>query len=484
MKNLFLAAMLTLGVARGAAAVENPFYSNSFDGSSTTLKMMGRFAVRRSTTPSVADTLNIDGPRGLFTWLFGINASTAVLTGTGAAVYSLTTSSGISVAAGGVTAPWFSGVHYGTSTSLGGGAIGRIPVQSAVDVSTFLPAMGNGGLIIGAGTSAIPSTGTLTGNAAVTITNSAGGIAISLNSSSATLKNSSGFVNNFEIDGSSIVKLTSGGLVPNALIDATSVTKQGNLFNGVNQLVKTDGSGFLPALNGSNLTNISGTLSGGTNGFNARWTSATSMVAGPFSTTASSETVGSGATLFIDTAGAFTTSTGSVVTGMFNVADSSSVTGGSAASNFNIQIASANIVFIGGYTQQTADAVYYLRFGNGASIDSGANYSYTGVGEQRATALSQFSDADSKCQLQHSTAGNAAKVGAHTQIHIALSVVRGGGGRRVTAVITTSTIDFTGGNWTVFTTACGYTGASPVTTMQISATAGTFIADQRELMLR
>lgn len=110
MKKILLLGLLTLGVARGAAA--SPFYENTFDGSSTTLKMMGRFAVRRSTQPSVADTLNIDGPRGLFSWLYGINASTGVFTGTGNTTYSLTTSSGINVAAGGVTAPWFSGTTF------------------------------------------------------------------------------------------------------------------------------------------------------------------------------------------------------------------------------------------------------------------------------------------------------------------------------------------------------------------------------------
>ncbi|MBX7047148.1 MAG: hypothetical protein K1X86_15065 [Ignavibacteria bacterium] len=37
----------------------------------------------------------------------------------------------------------------------------------------------------------------------------------------------------------------------------SNVTTQGNTFNGTNQLVKTDGSGKLPAIDGSQLTNIS-----------------------------------------------------------------------------------------------------------------------------------------------------------------------------------------------------------------------------------
>lgn len=40
------------------------------------------------------------------------------------------------------------------------------------------------------------------------------------------------------------------------LIGSTSVTLQGNTFNGVSQLVKTDGTGKLPAIDGSQLTNL------------------------------------------------------------------------------------------------------------------------------------------------------------------------------------------------------------------------------------
>lgn len=47
-------------------------------------------------------------------------------------------------------------------------------------------------------------------------------------------------------------KLT--GTVPNSTIDGSSITKQGNTFNGNNQLVQLNGSGDLPALSGSNLT--------------------------------------------------------------------------------------------------------------------------------------------------------------------------------------------------------------------------------------
>lgn len=51
-------------------------------------------------------------------------------------------------------------------------------------------------------------------------------------------------------------------LVPNALLDASSVTKQGNTFNGPDQLLRLDGTGRLPALDGSLLLNISSVAAG------------------------------------------------------------------------------------------------------------------------------------------------------------------------------------------------------------------------------
>jgi len=46
---------------------------------------------------------------------------------------------------------------------------------------------------------------------------------------------------------------------------STNVTTQGNTFNGINQLVKANGSGQLPAISGTNLTSLNaGSLSSGT----------------------------------------------------------------------------------------------------------------------------------------------------------------------------------------------------------------------------
>jgi|GEM_PF-3730583 len=56
-----------------------------------------------------------------------------------------------------------------------------------------------------------------------------------------------------------IVTLTAGkltGTVDTARLDVSSVTVQGNTFNGADQLLKLNSDGKLPALDGSNLTNM------------------------------------------------------------------------------------------------------------------------------------------------------------------------------------------------------------------------------------
>ena len=57
------------------------------------------------------------------------------------------------------------------------------------------------------------------------------------------------------ITGLNASNLTSGS-VDSTLIDSSSVTKQGNTFNGASQLVQLNGSTQLPALSGVNLTNL------------------------------------------------------------------------------------------------------------------------------------------------------------------------------------------------------------------------------------
>lgn len=58
-----------------------------------------------------------------------------------------------------------------------------------------------------------------------------------------------------QVDGTTITTNSSGQLQANI---PSNLTTQGNTFNGANQLVKLDNSGKLPAVDGSNLTNLPG----------------------------------------------------------------------------------------------------------------------------------------------------------------------------------------------------------------------------------
>jgi hypothetical protein len=61
-----------------------------------------------------------------------------------------------------------------------------------------------------------------------------------------------------------LLQLNGSGKVDDSLL-STNITALGNTFNGVNQLVQLNGSGYLPALNASNLTNINASnISSGT----------------------------------------------------------------------------------------------------------------------------------------------------------------------------------------------------------------------------
>jgi hypothetical protein len=61
------------------------------------------------------------------------------------------------------------------------------------------------------------------------------------------------------VNASQLTTLNAGNISSGTLSDArlnTDVTKQGNIFNGISQLVQLDGSGNLPVLNGSALTGL------------------------------------------------------------------------------------------------------------------------------------------------------------------------------------------------------------------------------------
>ena len=70
----------------------------------------------------------------------------------------------------------------------------------------------------------------------------------------ATTKAQVGLSNVADVDTTNASNIASGTLSDSRL--SSAVTTQGNTFNGVSQLVKLDASAKLPAVDGSNLTNL------------------------------------------------------------------------------------------------------------------------------------------------------------------------------------------------------------------------------------
>jgi hypothetical protein len=182
-KILIAAALLAAPAARATQIqgwqIQNQTLTSVHISSSDT----GTYQVKSAV---VTSSLAVTGALGA-SITYGLAAGSGTFTATGNTQYSLLTSSGVSVSAGGVTAPWFSGTHYGAvvgtttfATNLSNGGVGQHPVQSGVGATTFLPAIGAGGIIIGNGTSAMPSTGTLAGTSnQVVVTQSAAGLTLS-----------------------------------------------------------------------------------------------------------------------------------------------------------------------------------------------------------------------------------------------------------------------------------------------------------------
>lgn len=123
-----------------------------------------------------------------------------------------------------------------------------------------LPSMAAGGLVIGNSVGQFPSTGTLTGNAALTVTNSAGSIALSLNSSSATLAgplvgvsqggtgstsfNAGGvFIGSGTLAATSTPSMANGGVVIGRGIGLVPST--GTISGTSNQIVVANGAGTI-----------------------------------------------------------------------------------------------------------------------------------------------------------------------------------------------------------------------------------------------
>ena len=88
------------------------------------------------------------------------------------------------------------------------------------------------------------------------------------------------------IDGSAVTAISgnniSSGTISNSRL-TSSVTLQGNSFNGVSQLVQTTVSGYLPILNGKNLTGITAAQAGLSNVQNVDTTNASNITTGTLS---------------------------------------------------------------------------------------------------------------------------------------------------------------------------------------------------------
>ncbi len=120
-----------------------------------------------------------------------------------------------------------------------------------------------GGIVVGAGSTTI-SDGLIertTGD--ITITPGSGGIVQVNGSLDATTITGDGSgltnIDGSSVDGSTITTLNASNISSGTLADgrlSSNVTLLGNAFNGVSQLVQLDGSGNLPALNGSGLTSL------------------------------------------------------------------------------------------------------------------------------------------------------------------------------------------------------------------------------------
>lgn len=270
MKNLIAAFALCLALAAPSRAST---YSVSTDASSTTLKLNGRLHMQ---SLAGVEQLVIDSVRGLFTWTYGIQASTANFTATGNGTYAVTMSTGGIVNAGGWTAPWFSastGFMGNLFGSLAGGTTGSLHYQSAPSVTSMLAATVNGYALQLSG--GLPSWVAAVSSA----TNVAGGALGSIlyqsaaNTSAWLAAGSAGQI--LQANGAAAPSWTSG--LSNSVLIST-----GNFsgLNGAGQLVQLNGSTQYPALDGSLITNLTGVISGLTAGKTVRASGATTIANG------------------------------------------------------------------------------------------------------------------------------------------------------------------------------------------------------------
>ncbi len=127
-----------------------------------------------------------------------------------------------------------------------------------------------GGVVVGAGSTTI-SDGSIDSTTTLRLQPGGGDVEVGggLTVTGVLSGDGSGLINidGSNVDGSTITALNASNISSGTLADgrlSTNVTLLGNTFNGVNQLVRLDGAGALPALDGAALTNITATNIAGT----------------------------------------------------------------------------------------------------------------------------------------------------------------------------------------------------------------------------
>jgi hypothetical protein len=141
--------------------------------------------------------------------------------------------------------------------------IGATSTDYSTQANRFFQGYFLGGIVVGAGSTSI-SDGNINSTTTLNLQRNGGDVALGggLSVVGTITGDGSGLTNidGAEVDGSTITSINASNISSGTLSDSrlsTNVTLLGNSFNGVNQLVQLDGTGNLPALNGSGLTNLS-----------------------------------------------------------------------------------------------------------------------------------------------------------------------------------------------------------------------------------
>lgn len=294
---------------------------------------------------------------------------------------------------------------------------------------------------------------------------------ISGNAGTATTLATARTINGMSFDGSADINIATTSYLADgvslALTGATfsakssSVTLQGNTFNGASQLVKLDALSKLPAVDGSQLTNLPSTSGGAVLASTQTFTGANTFT----STVTVGNRVMSSALNY-----------SAVIKGGWSVVGSTVINGGLFTfTNFNPNYRH-RITAYG--TNATDNWGYYLLF-NG---DTGTNYAYLGgvicqgggltpFGTPNETGIRSCAAAGNLC-AEGSTANNnmymaSYELSVDTARHIVLAIIDGQFAQNTgTSIETNLCTNNAGGS---------YTGATTISTLGIGPTLGAFV---------